>query len=342
MLEELKAHKFLLESMLEIESIESIKGVARIYNSKIGNENTDRIYLFIPDLHIVSRKLREKRFEYGFNHERVFVDLLRKLRDLQLGDEKYAISVCQLGDFVDLWRENVNDPVDILSDFQGVRDYSDAVDARYLLGNHDVDIAKIPRMSPRWHFRLFFPDDNQPKVYVTHGDVFDWIEKLPDRLQKWAVHHFSPREMQPQKRLKKMIKYKKKKSLMMDPSSTLQTETLAVVPPDGELDDIHLSTSHKFLVKAFERTKKMNSEFDLSITAAVVAHTHVPAIAYLEDADNFFVLMDCGSWQGKYQEPGSEPKANCQVGIVCGNEFRVYQLDPNLDISPQLEPNTIL
>ena len=340
--EELKAHKFLLESMLEIESIESIKGVARIYNSKIGNENTDRIYLFIPDLHIVSRKLREKRFEYGFNHERVFVDLLRKIRDLQLGDEKYAISVCQLGDFVDLWRENVNDPVDILSDFQGVRDYSDAVDARYLLGNHDVDIAKIPRMSPRWHFRLFFPDNSQPKVYVTHGDVFDWIEKLPDRLQKWAVHHFSPREMQPQKRLKKMIKYKKKKSLMMDPSSTLQTETLAVVPPDGELDDIHLSTSHKFLGKAFERTKKMNSEFDLSITAAVVAHTHVPAIAYLEDADNFFVLMDCGSWQGKYQEPGSEPKANCQVGVVCGNEFRVYQLDPNLDISPQLEPNTIL
>lgn len=342
MLEELKAHKFLLESMLEIESIESIKGVARIYNSKIGNENTDRIYLFIPDLHIVSRKLREKRFEYGFNHERVFVDLLRKIRDLQLGDEKYAISVCQLGDFVDLWRENVNDPVDILSDFQGVRDYSDAVDARYLLGNHDVDIAKIPRMSPRWHFRLFFPDNNQPKVYVTHGDVFDWIEKLPDRLQKWAVHHFSPREMQPQKRLKKMTKYKKKKSLMMDPSSTLQTETLAVVPPDGELDDIHLSTSHKFLGKAFERTKKMNSEFDLSITAAVVAHTHVPAIAYLEDANNFFVLMDCGSWQGKYQEPGSEPKANCQVGVVCGNEFRVYQLDPNLDISPQLEPNTIL
>ena len=203
MLEELKAHRFLLESMLEIESIESIKGVARIYNSKIGNENTDRIYLFIPDLHIVSRKLREKRFEYGFNHERVFVDLLRKLRDIRLGTEKYAITVCQLGDFVDLWRENVNDPVDILSDFQGVRDYSDAIDARFLLGNHDVDIAKIPRMSPRWHFRLFFPDEDQPKVYVTHGDVFDWIEKLPDRLQKWAVHHFSPREMKQKKNLRK-------------------------------------------------------------------------------------------------------------------------------------------
>lgn len=342
MLEELKAHKFLLESMLEIESIESIKGVARIYNSKIGNENTDRIYLFIPDLHIVSRKLREKRFEYGFNHERVFVDLLRKLRDLRLGEEKYAISVCQLGDFIDLWRENVNDPVDILSDFQGVRDYSDAIDARFLLGNHDVDIAKIPRMSPRWHFRLFFPDEDQPKVYVTHGDVFDWIEKLPDRLQKWAVHHFSPREMKPEKKLKKMIKFKKKNSLMMDPSITLPTETLAVVQPDGKLDDIHHGTSHKFFGKALERAKKMNSEFDLSITAAVVAHTHVPAIAYLEDADNFFVLMDCGSWQGKYQEPGSEPKANCQVGVVCGNEFRVYQLDPNLDISPQLEPNTVL
>ena len=68
--EELDAHKFLLEGMKETESIESIKGVARVYDSRIGNENTDRIYLFFPDLHIISRKLREKRYEYGFNHER--------------------------------------------------------------------------------------------------------------------------------------------------------------------------------------------------------------------------------------------------------------------------------
>jgi len=339
--EELNAHKFLLEGMKEIESIESIKGVARVYDSRIGNQNTDRIYLFIPDLHIISRKLREKRYEYGFNHERVFVDLLKKLRELREKQEKYVFSVCQLGDFVDLWRENVKDPKDILSDFQGVRDYLDYLNARFLLGNHDVGIVWVPRLSPRWHFRLFFPDENEPKVYVTHGDVFDWVEKLPDSLQKWVVYHFSPKGEKPAKKLKKMVKFKKKKSQKADPTQILQTGPMEEVKTDSVLDDIPHSTSHKHLERCFERVKVMNGEHGLNMTAAVIAHTHKPAIAVKEDP-NFFVLMDCGSWQGKYQENGSDPKANCQVGVVCGNDFRIYQLDPNIDISPQFESDTVL
>ena len=116
--DELDIHKFLLEAMKEIESIESIKGIARVYDSRIGNKTADRIYLFFPDLHIITRKLRERRYEYGFNHERLFVDLLKKLLDLRKKREGYAISVCLLGDYVDLWRENVKDPKNILSDFQ--------------------------------------------------------------------------------------------------------------------------------------------------------------------------------------------------------------------------------
>jgi hypothetical protein len=62
----------------------------------------------------------------------------------------------------------------------------------------------------------------------------------------------------------------------------------------------------------------------------------------LDEPNRFFVLMDCGSWQGKYQENNSEPKACCQVGVACGNDFRIYQLDPNTGISHQFEPNTVL
>lgn len=346
--EELDAHKFLLEGMTETESIESIKGVARVYDSRIGNENTDRIYLFFPDLHIISRKLREKRYEYGFNHEKVYIDLLRKLLELRKKQDKYALTICQLGDFVDLWRENVNDPRSILSDFQGVRDYlygggkENSLNASFLLGNHDAEIARVPNLSPMWHFRLFFPDENQPKVYVTHGDVFDWIEKLPNSLQKWAVHHFSPKEEKPPKKLKKMVKFKKKKSQQMDPTQVLQAARMKIVEMDSTLDDIPHSTSHKHLEKCSQRVEMMNKEQGLNLTAAVIAHTHKPAIATLEEANRFFVLMDCGSWQGKYQENDSEPKANCQVGVVCGNDFRIYQLDPNTDISPQFESDTIL
>ncbi len=346
--EEFEAHKLLFESILEIESLESVKGVARIYDPKIGNENTERIYLFFPDLHIVSREFREKRFDYGFNHERLFVDLLKKLRDLRGGQEKYSITVCQLGDFVDLWRENVNDPRDILSDFQGVRDYlygggeEWSLNASFVLGNHDVEIARVPSLSPMWHFRLFLPDEEAPKVYVTHGDVFDWIEKLPDSLQKWAVHHFAPKQEELPKKLKKMVKFKKKKSEMVDPSFVFQTSPMKEIRPDSSLDDIPHSTTHKHFERCFKRVNKMNNDFDLSLNAAVIGHTHKPAIAVQEEADRFFVLMDCGSWQGKYQENDSEPKANCQVGVVCGNDFRIYQLDPNVEISPQFEPDAVL
>jgi len=340
--EELNAHKFLLEGILEIESIESVKGVARVYNSRIGNSNTDRIYIFFPDLHIISRKLREKKYEYGFNHERVFVDLLKKLLELRTKQEKYAFSICQLGDYVDLWRENIIDPRDILSDFQGVRDYFYQLNARFILGNHDIEIFQVPTMGSRWHFRLFFPDEDKPKVYVTHGDVFDWIEKLPDSLQKWAVHQFSPNVKVPTEKVKKMVKFKKKKSQKIDPSLILKTNPLGEVKTDSDLEEIPHSTSHKFLEKCYERAKKMNEDHKLNLTAAVVAHTHKPEIAVLEEADRYFVLMDCGSWQGKYQENESEPKANCQIGIVCGNDFRVYQLDANLDLSQQFELHTIL
>ena len=340
--DELDAHKFLLEAMKGIESIESVKGVARVYDPRIGNKNTERIYLFFPDLHIITRKLREKRYEYGFNHEWVFVDLLKKLLDLRRKQDRYALSVCQLGDYVDLWRENVKDPKKIYSDFQGVWDYLYDLNSWFILGNHDVDLARVPRLSPLWHFRLFFPDEDEPKVYVTHGDVFDWIEKLPDDLQRWAVHHFSPKEAKPPKKLKKMVKFKKKNSHRLDPTQVFKIGSLEEVKTDSGLDDIPHGTSHRFLEKCYERVDKMNKEKGLNLTSAVVAHTHEPAISVLDEPNRFFVIMDCGSWQGKYQEAESEPKANCQIGVICGNDFRVYQLDPNTEISRQFELDTVL
>jgi UDP-2,3-diacylglucosamine pyrophosphatase LpxH len=339
---ELDAHRYLLEKLTEIESLESIKGVARVYDSRIGNTNNSRIYFFLPDLHIVSRKYREVHFEYGFNHERVFVDLLKKLIQLREDSAGFPISVCQLGDCVDLWRENLKDPEISLSDFQGVRDGLFELRAWLCLGNHDVEIAQVPRLSPMWHWRLFFPDLDDPRVYVTHGDVLDWLEQLPDSLQKWAVHLFSPKHAKPAQNLNALVKLRKKKSSTMDPTQVINLVSADKISPDGGLDSIPFQREHRYLEPCYKRIDAMNKGERLNIAAAVIAHTHNPGIAVLDDGKRFFVLMDCGSWQGKYQEGGSEPRPCCQVGVVCGNDFRIYQLDANTNISPQFEAETVL
>jgi len=348
MAEELNAHKFLLEGLQEIESIESIKLAARVYDSRIGNQNANRIYIFIPDLHIISRKLREEEYTYGFNHERAFVDLLKKLRELRRNQNMYALTVCQLGDFVDLWRENVIDPRDILSNFQGVRDYlyglgqEWSLNARFLLGNHDAEIAQVPNLSSLWHFRLFFPDENQAKVYVTHGDVFDWVEKLPDDLKRLAVYIFSPFRNPDPKELGELIEVKKNRSQRVDPLRICEPGTLQEVKSDSALPDVHNIKGHDYLQQCFDRVEMMNRDYNLNLTAAVIGHTHEPAISVLEGSNIFFVLMDCGSWQGKYRVNDSASRANCQIGVVCGNDFRIYQLDADINISPQFEPDTVL
>ncbi len=348
MTDELKAHEFFLEGMKGIPSIEAVKGVARVFDERIGNSIKHRIYIFFPDLHIVSRKKREKRFDYGFNHERLFVDLLKKLLELRSSQSNYEIVVVQMGDFVDLWREKTKDPGKILSDFQGVRDYlygmpgGESLQASFILGNHDVGIVKVPDMSPYWSFRLFLPDDGPLKTYVTHGDVFDWIEKLPDSLQEWAVYLLTPKTERPVKKFNKLAKLIKKKSQQTDPTRIYQIEALEDVKATGLIDKIPYMKTHKYLESCFERTEEMNRNPNVNLTSAVIAHTHEPAITLLDEGESFFVMMDCGSWQGKYQEPGSDPKANCQIGVICGNDFRIYQLDPDISVSPQFELDKVL
>ena len=118
-------------------------------------------------------------------------------------------------------------------------------------------------------------------MYVTHGDIFDWIEKLPDDLQGWVVHHFSLKEAKPPKKLKKMVKFKKKNNHRLDPTQVFKIGPLEEVKTDSGLDGIPHSTSHRFLEKCFEHVDKMNTEKGLNLTSAVVAHTHEPAISGL-------------------------------------------------------------
>ncbi len=192
-LDEHRAHDFLLGGLWQVESIESIKLVARQHEPEIGNPAGNWIYVCIPDMHLTTRKVRDEKIHRGFNHERMFIDLIKQLVRLRNSSAGIPITVLQLGDFLDLWREDTNDPEGILNDFWGVYRYlyaadrKDRIDARFIIGNHDAPLIGCPHMSGAVHLHATFPRNPEPKVYVTHGDILDPIERLPDNLQKFFV-----------------------------------------------------------------------------------------------------------------------------------------------------------
>jgi len=107
------------------------------------------------------------------------------------------VSVFQVGDYLDLWRESPDplaDPdvpnrirashpklVTLLEDPR--------LGTGFLLGNHDFELYKLTAYNT-WERRFFIPD-TAPGVIVMHGDYFDWVEReLPAELRDIAVYLF--------------------------------------------------------------------------------------------------------------------------------------------------------
>ena len=66
--------------------------------------------------------------------------------------------------------------------------YDPDLDTQFLLGNHDYDLYRFANYDI-WQ-RYFYLTRS---VLVLHGDIFDWVEELPDGLQNFFVHLFSPK-----------------------------------------------------------------------------------------------------------------------------------------------------
>ena len=62
----------------------------------------------------------------------------------------------------------------------------------------------------------------------------------------------------------------------------------------------------------------------------VVGHSHHPRLVALdeEDGDPFMVLLDAGAWIENVSVNGAAAVASAQIGVVCGSDVRIYQLDP--------------
>lgn len=337
-----------------LQSVAGVRLVASLRDERLGFANAKDMRIFIPDIHLISEKRRiQGAFKYATNHTDLLTSVigaLSQLRSNAADDE--VVEVYQLGDFLDLWREadGADNQVDVASPIKD--DHEDLVTAlmdrslrtRFLLGNHDFDLFRWPDYTA-WERRYYLPDTaaGTPSVVLLHGDIFDWVESLPDAVQNVFVYLFAPNVAATDHRLGEMISLIRQSHGVRKYRTYIQAEQPATIGSVQEniLDEVparwNVQTPGSspaqnllYLNSAYESCKRANEQYKMNLKVAVIGHTHHPRIAVREDADGgFFALIDCGAWIEDCIADGDDsPGPNAQIAALSGNEARIYQLAP--------------
>jgi UDP-2,3-diacylglucosamine pyrophosphatase LpxH len=341
-------HSRLLASLL---SVAKVNLVACLRDDRIGFPSNKDLRIFIPDIHLISEKRRKQgNFTFATNFPDLLTavaDALTELRAKKADDE--TIAVYQLGDFLDLWRENpgLDDKLEVASQIKD--DHEDLVSAlldrrlkaRFLLGNHDFDLYRWPDYSA-WERRYYLPDASAqaPSLILLHGDIFDWVELMPDKVQDVFVYLFAP-HLSPTDyslgQMKALIKQSHGRRNYRTYIRAPKPVTVGHIGDDmGNIPDIwniqkegsSSPENLKFLKSAYECCQKANKDYGMNLRAAVIGHTHHARIAVHEtDKGDLFTLIDCGAWIENCIADGESSSApNAQIGALSANEARIYQL----------------
>lgn len=372
-------HDKFLEQLGQVANIHLL---ARLKDERIGYPFPNDLRVFIPDLHIIS-PFRQEEFGYKYStnyiaHEddllpgmvKELIKFKKKVIAENEGihdqDKKKTVEVYQLGDFLDLWRETNKPWRTKPSEWRGyvnriiesnLPTYKAFLDeilhTNFILGNHDFDLHRIPDFSDRWRFLIHFLVDRQevPVGGIVHGDIFSWVERLPDPVQKFFVYFFSPQL--PKKIRKQMVKthikgkfliFKKFKDyrdhIMQKEAPKFDEFPLNNgLPPGNEWNVKRKGQGSKEELKYLNEAKKyfsqINQKNDFNLRMIVIGHTHFARIAVDDDNGQFFALVDCGDWVkfhvARVKENGivnELPMLNAQIGVLCDNDVRIYQLSP--------------
>lgn len=336
-------HDRLLQTLLEAPRVTDVLLVARLEDARIGYGDTKEVRVFIPDCHLLTQKV-ERRYRYGFNCKEQMIGILKAFKSFRKGlanDE--SLTVYQLGDFVDLWRQGSSDATGILEEHYDAYGHltgsPSALNAWFLLGNHDLELADHGGFRV-WNRRYYFPM-RDPRVLVVHGDVFDWVERFPEAFKRLFVYMFGPLHDPTaydfealQKAVRRAHGEKQyKRHIQAECHDIADCMSARGAVPEGPYNvaratDPDDTTGHEFLPAAWSAVQQVRSEFGLNLTTVVMAHTHHARLVVREGAaGEFLLLMDCGAWIEHYRTPtASEPKPNAQIGVLAGNDCRIYQI----------------
>ncbi len=344
-------HDRLLDTLL---GLAEVRLVASLRDERLGFSDTKDLRIFVPDIHLISEKCRKKnKYVYATNRTDLLTEVAETLKKLKLGaGEDETVTVYQLGDFLDLWREAPGFDATLDAAAQIKDDHEDLVTAlmdrklkaRFLLGNHDLDLYRWPDYTA-WERRYYLPDSSlgAPSAIVLHGDIFDWIEKFPDLVQNVFVYVFAPHLSPNDYALGEMKRFVERRHGKRTYQTFIQAQRPSTVgsltqlgadavpqnwniQKEGSAPERNLD----FLDAASQACAKANHDYGTGLKVAIIGHTHHARIATRETPEgDLFTLVDCGAWiENCVGDGDASPAPNAQLAALCANEVRVYQLSP--------------
>jgi UDP-2,3-diacylglucosamine pyrophosphatase LpxH len=311
-----------------------VRLVASIRDPRLAFPSSEDARVFIPDMHVLSRATRAN-YAYGVNDTDLLARVLTRVTALKAAGGR-TIALYQIGDFLDLWREEPTSSARtdaasrIVADHPALMSalFDPRLKARFLLGNHDVDLAWWSNFTA-WERRYFLPPRGSLRAsgMALHGDVFDWVEFLPDAFNRFFVYFFSPLFAGADHDLKQVKAKVEQENARHDFSAQIAgTAALGTLTAVSATSSHNLSR-HPFLEKARSTARKLNDEAGVDLRFMVIGHTHQARIAVQDDASGFFVLVDCGAWIENGRDATGRVFPNQQLAVLSENEFRIYQLD---------------
>ncbi|MDQ2944626.1 MAG: hypothetical protein M3Y27_01550 [Acidobacteriota bacterium] len=328
-----------------LQSIADVALVSSLKDDRLGFPDKKDLRVFIPDLHLISEERRKTgNFKFGTNNEELLTKLLGALKELKLNvGPGEQVNITHLGDVLDLWREvpfvkhNEDTAAKISNDhaalINALRDPD--LDATIFYGNHDFELYEWASYEGLVR-RVLFPE-HDPRVLVVHGDIFDWVESLPDLIQEIPVYLFAPGVEKSSVRLGQI-----RQDTTPNPNNTehikcptpalvcqLRVTTESVPERFNVLaSESAPATGTTLFPEAVKTVKQINSQYNYKLNTIVIGHTHHARIVTRTEGDILYTLIDCGAWIEDCVSDGEEPQANSQIAALCGNEVRVYQLRP--------------
>lgn len=318
--------------------------VARYEDAALGLP-AGRARIFLPDLHLLSKDAATRFPKTGFRRgpELVrFLKALARFKDQNAGD----LQVFQMGDLFDIWRikgKNSKRKVDDTS-----ADHAQLLElllfgppsgsrASIVAGNHDYDLHTLSEWNAA---RFWFLNDSPagvPDALVVHGDCFDWVENFfPQAIKSMGVQ------------LAKMASAGQHELDHLDLVGVLQVNDLlpkgdkVVGTAQADLRcDEHPIDQHFNVVPWTKEVGKVGRYFEAARSMAmalkdrgrdlrvvVCGHSHDARIVFGDRGDGvMLVLMDCGAWLGECRfEKTSAWRPSAQIGVMVGNDLRIYQL----------------
>jgi len=328
-----------------LRAIASVQLVARLQDDRLNFPQANELHVFIPDIHLITADRRmEGGYQYGTNHPELLLTVVNALRALKLASAPAGeVVVYQIGDLFDLWRQvdgldpNANAASAIQNDqaslLAALRDPD--LNAQFLLGNHDYDLYRFPNFDA-WQRSFVLA----PSVLLLHGDVFDWVEKLPDELQNLVLFLFTASHPAGTADLEKLRPLNNKQRGGRKFRDFIQNRVPAPTGKWRETSDVGGNWNVQvegtapaqmllYLDDARRKCGESNRQFGGALNVAVIGHTHQARIAVRDTEDEFFALMDCGAWiENCRTADDPTPRPNAQIAALGANEARIYQLAP--------------